>query len=173
MSITVLCSSTYMWYKNTEYFPFGMREVRPLLVARGLFGFFGVFGMYCEFPFPRVGTPAYSDWFKLPKLLSMYSTAIIISLSICPFLSASQALYEASGLTIDRLPPVPTPGRCHRHHLPGSQSGLLGLQFPDQRAFYPNGTNCCLRLSFRRYSNRSTCLAICFAFTLRRGGFSC
>ncbi|KAH6639462.1 hypothetical protein C7974DRAFT_388561 [Boeremia exigua] len=46
MGITVLCASTYMWYKKTEYFPFGMREVRPLLVARGLFGFFGVFGMY-------------------------------------------------------------------------------------------------------------------------------
>lgn len=37
-----------MWYKNTEHFPFGLREVRPLLVARGLFGFFGVFGMYCK-----------------------------------------------------------------------------------------------------------------------------
>lgn len=48
MGITVLCASAYMWYKKTEYFPFGMREVRPLLIARGLFGFFGVFGMYCE-----------------------------------------------------------------------------------------------------------------------------
>ena len=47
MGITVVCASVYMWYKKTEYFPFGMREVRPLLVARGLFGFFGVFGMYC------------------------------------------------------------------------------------------------------------------------------
>lgn len=48
MGITVLCASVYMWYKKTEHFPFGMREVRPLLIARGLFGFFGVFGMYCE-----------------------------------------------------------------------------------------------------------------------------
>lgn len=48
MGITVLCASVYMWYKKTEHFPFGMREVRPLLVARGLFGFFGVFGMYCK-----------------------------------------------------------------------------------------------------------------------------
>ncbi|EMD96596.1 hypothetical protein COCHEDRAFT_1162440 [Bipolaris maydis C5] len=46
MSITVLCSSLYMWYKKTEHFPFGMKEVRPLLIARGLTGFFGVFGMY-------------------------------------------------------------------------------------------------------------------------------
>lgn len=48
MSITVACSSFYMWYKKTEHFPFGMKEVRSLLVARGLFGFFGVFGMYCK-----------------------------------------------------------------------------------------------------------------------------
>ncbi|KAF9693628.1 hypothetical protein EKO04_008495 [Ascochyta lentis] len=46
MGITVVCASLYMWYKKTEHFPFGMKEVRPLLVARGLFGFFGVFGMY-------------------------------------------------------------------------------------------------------------------------------
>ncbi|KNG47918.1 duf6 domain-containing protein [Stemphylium lycopersici] len=46
MSITVLCSSFYMWYKKTEHFPFGMKEVRSLLIARGLSGFFGVFGMY-------------------------------------------------------------------------------------------------------------------------------
>lgn len=49
MGITVVASMIYMWYKKTEHFPFGMREVRPLLVARGLTGFFGVFGMYCEF----------------------------------------------------------------------------------------------------------------------------
>jgi hypothetical protein len=48
MSITVLCASLYMWYKETEHFPLGMKEVRPILVARGLFGFFGIFGMYCK-----------------------------------------------------------------------------------------------------------------------------
>ncbi|KAF2002638.1 hypothetical protein P154DRAFT_552953 [Amniculicola lignicola CBS 123094] len=46
MGITVILSSLYMWHKKTEHFPFGMREVRPLLVARGLLGFFGVFGIY-------------------------------------------------------------------------------------------------------------------------------
>jgi hypothetical protein len=50
MGITVMCASFYMWYKKTEHFPFGMREVRSLLIARGLTGFFGVFGMYCKFP---------------------------------------------------------------------------------------------------------------------------
>ncbi|KAF2872519.1 hypothetical protein BDV95DRAFT_492106 [Massariosphaeria phaeospora] len=46
MSITVLCSTFYMWRRKTEHFPFGLKEVRWLLVARGLTGFFGVFGMY-------------------------------------------------------------------------------------------------------------------------------
>ncbi|RMZ66053.1 integral membrane duf6 [Pyrenophora seminiperda CCB06] len=46
MSITVICASFYMWYKKTADFPLGMKEVRSLLVARGLLGFFGVFGMY-------------------------------------------------------------------------------------------------------------------------------
>ncbi|KAL5411562.1 hypothetical protein PMIN04_010194 [Paraphaeosphaeria minitans] len=49
MSITVVCSSWYMWWAKTKDFPLGMREVRWLLVARGLFGFFGVFGMYCKY----------------------------------------------------------------------------------------------------------------------------
>jgi len=34
-----------MWYTKTPHFPFGMPEVRLLLVARGMGGFFGVMGM--------------------------------------------------------------------------------------------------------------------------------
>jgi hypothetical protein len=49
MGITVVLASVYMWWKKTPDFPFGAREVRPLLVARGIGGFFGVFGMYCEY----------------------------------------------------------------------------------------------------------------------------
>ncbi|OCK81791.1 hypothetical protein K432DRAFT_325493 [Lepidopterella palustris CBS 459.81] len=46
MSITLVLASSYMWYMKIEHFPFGMPEVRLLLVARGLGGFFGVFGIY-------------------------------------------------------------------------------------------------------------------------------
>jgi len=46
MGITFLLASGYMWYKKTPHFPFGLPEVRWLLVARGFGGFFGVFGMY-------------------------------------------------------------------------------------------------------------------------------
>lgn len=46
MGITVVLAMGYMWYKRTPHFPFGMPEVRWLLVARGFGGFFGVSGMY-------------------------------------------------------------------------------------------------------------------------------
>ena len=46
MGITCVLASTYMWYHGTPHFPFGMKEVRSLLVCRGLGGFAGVFGMY-------------------------------------------------------------------------------------------------------------------------------
>lgn len=49
MGITALLSTWYMWWRKTEDFPFGRKEVRWLLVTRGLFGFLGVFGMYCKF----------------------------------------------------------------------------------------------------------------------------
>lgn len=46
MGITLICCCFYMWYTSVPYFPFGQKGVRRLLVARGLTGFFGIFGMY-------------------------------------------------------------------------------------------------------------------------------
>jgi len=46
MGITFVLATGYMWYMKTPHFPFGLPEVRWLLVARGFGGFFGVFGMY-------------------------------------------------------------------------------------------------------------------------------
>jgi drug/metabolite transporter (DMT)-like permease len=46
MGITVVLASLYMYYTKTPHFPFGLPEVRWLLVARGFGGFFGVTGMY-------------------------------------------------------------------------------------------------------------------------------
>lgn len=39
MSITTICSILYMWYTKVPHFPLGAKEVRGLLVARGLSGF--------------------------------------------------------------------------------------------------------------------------------------
>jgi hypothetical protein len=49
MGITMVLCCGYMWYAKVPYFPFGMKEVRHLLLIRGFAGFFGIFGMYCRY----------------------------------------------------------------------------------------------------------------------------
>ncbi|KAK0634924.1 hypothetical protein B0T17DRAFT_483134 [Bombardia bombarda] len=46
MSITAVLSCIYMYWTKVPFFPFGAKEVRWLLVARGLTGFFGIFPMW-------------------------------------------------------------------------------------------------------------------------------
>ncbi|KAK9370642.1 hypothetical protein V1509DRAFT_616381 [Lipomyces kononenkoae] len=46
MSITMVACTLYMWMNGVQNAPLGPKEVRPLLVLRGLTGFFGLFGMY-------------------------------------------------------------------------------------------------------------------------------
>ncbi|KAM0247877.1 hypothetical protein ACHAQJ_009693 [Trichoderma viride] len=42
---SVICC-VYMWWKGIPDFPFGKKEVRWLLLARGFSGFFGIYGMW-------------------------------------------------------------------------------------------------------------------------------
>lgn len=51
MGITMVLCCLYMWYAKIPSAPFGLREIRWLLVLRGLMGFFGIFGMYCKLCF--------------------------------------------------------------------------------------------------------------------------
>ena len=44
--ITAAGCFLWMWYHRVPHAPLGVKEVRWLLVARGLGGFFGVFGLY-------------------------------------------------------------------------------------------------------------------------------
>ncbi|KAI9822756.1 MAG: hypothetical protein M1832_002989 [Thelocarpon impressellum] len=46
MTITVVLCCLYMWCAKVPHFPFGQKEVRGLLICRGIGGFFGVFGLY-------------------------------------------------------------------------------------------------------------------------------
>ncbi|MCJ1389262.1 hypothetical protein MMC18_002118 [Xylographa bjoerkii] len=46
MSITAALCYLYMWWTKVKHAPLGKREVRWLLVVRGLTGFFGVYGIY-------------------------------------------------------------------------------------------------------------------------------
>lgn len=48
MTGTLVLSGTYQWLARVEGAPFGPKEVRKLLIARGVGGFFGVYGMYCK-----------------------------------------------------------------------------------------------------------------------------
>ncbi|KAL0940871.1 integral membrane protein DUF6 [Colletotrichum truncatum] len=45
-SVTMVCCCVYMYCMKIPDFPFGKKEIRWLLVARGVSGFFGIFGMW-------------------------------------------------------------------------------------------------------------------------------
>lgn len=48
MGITLILSTLYMWWTSVPYFPLGHPEIRGWLVLRALFGFMGLFTLYCE-----------------------------------------------------------------------------------------------------------------------------
>lgn len=60
MGVTFILSTLYMWWTKVPYFPFGNPEIRGWLVLRALFGFMGLFTLYCEFPPARTEVKDYS-----------------------------------------------------------------------------------------------------------------
>lgn len=48
--LTVIFCTAWMWRMQVPGFPLGKKEIRGLLVARSVTGFFGIFGMYCKSP---------------------------------------------------------------------------------------------------------------------------
>lgn len=65
MGMTMILCCAYMWFTKVPYFPLGKKEVRKLLVVRGLSGFFGIFGMYCKLLPPRLQS-FYNSFCELP-----------------------------------------------------------------------------------------------------------
>jgi drug/metabolite transporter (DMT)-like permease len=51
MLFTGLIGSAYMWYKQVPGFPLGPRQVRGLLIIRGMAGSIGLFGLYYSLSF--------------------------------------------------------------------------------------------------------------------------
>jgi hypothetical protein len=49
MGLTLIFCCAWMYWKRIPDFPLGAKGIRLLLVARGLTGFFGIYGMYCKF----------------------------------------------------------------------------------------------------------------------------
>lgn len=48
MGITMICCGVWMWWKRVPYAPLGPPGLRLLLLVRGMFGFVGVFSVYCK-----------------------------------------------------------------------------------------------------------------------------
>ena len=57
MGITFVLSTIYMWWTKVPDFPLGAPSVRGWLILRALFGFGGLFCLYCEYSVP-------SDYFE-------------------------------------------------------------------------------------------------------------
>jgi hypothetical protein len=57
-SLTSICCLAYMWWMETPSAPFGTRDIRLLLLIRGVAGFFGIFGLvYPPSISSRIGRP--------------------------------------------------------------------------------------------------------------------
>lgn len=78
MSITVLCSFIYMWYTKTPH-PFGIPQVRVLLIVRGASGFFGVSGLYYSL-----------QYLPLSEATVLTFMAPIVSCYACSFLMPNE-----------------------------------------------------------------------------------
>ncbi|KAF2479818.1 hypothetical protein BDY17DRAFT_302723 [Neohortaea acidophila] len=76
MSITFFLATAYMWYAKTPYFPFGMPEVRWLLIARGLAGFWGIWGMYYSILYLPIADATAITY--LSPSLACYACAILL-----------------------------------------------------------------------------------------------
>lgn len=59
MGITFILSSVYMWYTQVPDLPLGAPSVRGWLVLRAVFGFGGLYCLYCEYVNRRTNTPAH------------------------------------------------------------------------------------------------------------------
>lgn len=49
MGITFILSSAYMWYTQVPDLPLGAPSVRGWLILRAIFGFGGLYCLYCKF----------------------------------------------------------------------------------------------------------------------------
>jgi drug/metabolite transporter (DMT)-like permease len=72
---TVICSAFYMWYNKIPQ-PFGAPSVRPLLLLRGIAGFFGVFGLYYSLMYLPLSEATVLTF--LAPILCCYACSLVI-----------------------------------------------------------------------------------------------
>jgi hypothetical protein len=120
MAITVVCASVYMWRTKTEHFPLGLREVRSLLVARGLTGFFGVFGMYCKCSSHVVSTQDATYCIRAQAVLSAEARGHRSACRGCSGWLPTVLHYPLRikrGAKNTRFSSLPPTCRCHRYYM--------------------------------------------------------
>lgn len=77
MFITYICCALYMMItKSVEDAPWGPKEIRHLLVIRGLVGFFGVFGLYYSLQYLSL-SDAVAITFLIPMVTAFLAWAIL------------------------------------------------------------------------------------------------
>lgn len=76
MSITVVLTLFYGFYTRIPYFPFGSKVVRLLLIARGVGGFFGVFGLYWSLLYLPLAEATVLTF--LAPILTCYACSLLI-----------------------------------------------------------------------------------------------
>ena len=75
-SITLALSTMYMWYTRVPDFPWGIKEIRLLLVLRGLAGFVGVFGFYYSVKYLPLAEAVVISY--LTPLLTAWSCSLVL-----------------------------------------------------------------------------------------------
>lgn len=68
MGITFILSTFSMWWIKVPYFPFGEPDVRGWLVLRAMFGFVGLFTLYCKSMTPVEPNRDTKSLLILPKI---------------------------------------------------------------------------------------------------------
>ncbi|XTI93079.1 hypothetical protein V2W45_1428879 [Cenococcum geophilum] len=116
MAVTFVLSSVYMRYSKVPYFPLGMKEVRRLLLFRGVAGFVGVYGLYYSLQYLPMAeatvitflVPVITSWACSLLLHERFSR----TQQICGFISfIGITLIACPGLPyLNHLEPPPVPG---------------------------------------------------------------
>jgi len=128
MIITVFFCCLWMWKANVPHFPIGAKGIRLLLVARGLSGFFGIFGTYyslqylsiadavvLQFLAPSVASYACYLFLREPFPRSSQYASLISLLGVIliarPFSGGNTPTSAGDGTGLDADFPTPTSGQ--------------------------------------------------------------
>lgn len=127
-SMTAMGCTAYMWYMKTPDFPFGRKEIRPLLLFRGFTGYFGIYGIWYSMmylpladatviSFLAPGVAGLICWFLLREPFTrLEQLATLVALFGVVLIAQPASLFsksETSGDTTTTPPETGLPGADH------------------------------------------------------------